>query len=267
MAPRKMLIINPNTSHAMTASLDQMIHALTTEFPSSTQLTTYTAPDGPASINSADDALVSARIVYEDLRPRLEDYDAHLVACYSVHPLVAGLQDEVAHGIHVTGIFEASIVTALALLPMRYEEPTLERLETRQKFGIVSTGTVWEKELSDGVRRFLDLQSVAATGRFKGVETTGLTAAELHSAPKEVVAARMKEATKRLVRDRDVKVICLGCAGMVGMEDMIRSALVEEFGEHEAGEIHILDGVKSGIALLEGLMRTLPRRKRREKMM
>ena len=126
--------------------------------------------------------MASARIVYEDLRPRLEDYDAHLVACYSVHPLVAGLQDEVPTGIHVTGIFEASITMALSLLPMRYADPKLERLETRQKFGIVSTGIYWEAELSDGVRRFLDLQSVDATGRFKGVETTGLSAGELHTA-------------------------------------------------------------------------------------
>ncbi len=261
MAPKKLLVINPNTSKSMTASLDQLIKTLNKEFPTTTQITTYTAPEGPPSINDFDDALNSARIVYEDLRPSLESYDAHLVACYSVHPLVAGLQDEVSHGIHVTGIFEASIATALSLLPMRYSDPTLERLETRQKFGIVSTGKFWEKELSDGVQRFLDLREVGATGRFKGVETTGLTATELHSAPKEVVTRKMKEATKRLVKERDIKVICLGCAGMVGMDDIVHEALVEELGEYEAGEIHILDGVKAGIGLLEGLMRTLPRKK------
>ncbi|KAH7351328.1 Asp/Glu/hydantoin racemase [Rhexocercosporidium sp. MPI-PUGE-AT-0058] len=262
MAPKgkTMLVINPNTSKAMTASVEQLIKQLNTDFPTTTQITTYTAPQGPASIDNSEDCMASARIVYEDLRPRLEDYDAHLVACYSVHPLVAGLQDEVPTGIHVTGIFEASVTTALSLLPMRYEDPTLERLETRQKFGIVSTGKYWEKELSDGVRRFLDLQSVDATGRFKGVETTGLTAAELHTADPELVKRKMKEATKRLVRDRDIKVICLGCAGMVGMDDDVYEALVEELGEYEAKEIHILDGVKAGIALLEGLMRTLPRK-------
>ena len=70
----------------------------------------------------------------------------------------------------------------------------------------------------------------------------------------------MKEATKRLVKDRDIKVICLGCAGMVGMDDDVYEALVEELGEFEAKDIHILDGVKAGISLLEGLMRTLPRK-------
>ncbi|KAH7399748.1 Asp/Glu/hydantoin racemase [Cadophora sp. MPI-SDFR-AT-0126] len=257
---KKLLVINPNTSKEMTASVEQLIKKLNAKFPTTTQITTYTAPEGPASIDNSDDCMASARIVYEDLRPRLEDYDAHLVACYSVHPLVAGLQDEVPTGIHVTGIFEASITTALSLLPMRYADPKLERLETRQKFGIVSTGSYWEAELSDGVRRFLDLQSVDATGRFKGVESTGLSAGELHTADPALVKRKMKEATKRLVRDRDIKVICLGCAGMVGMDDDVYEALVEELGEFEAKEIHILDGVKAGIALLEGLMRTLPRK-------
>ncbi|KAL2071066.1 hypothetical protein VTL71DRAFT_12301 [Oculimacula yallundae] len=262
MAPKplKLLVINPNTSKEMTASVEQLIQQLNVDFPTTTVITTYTAPSGPASINNSADCLESARIVYEDLRPRLEDYDAHLVACYSVHPLVAGLQDEVPSGIHVTGIFEASITTALALLPMRYADPKLERLETRFKFGIVSTGSYWEAELADGVRRFLDLKSVGETGRFKGVETTGLTAGELHTADPELVRKKMIEATRRLVKDRDVKVVCLGCAGMVGMEDVVREALVEELGEFEAKDVHILDGVKAGIALLEGLMRTLPRK-------
>ncbi|CZT41778.1 related to DCG1 protein [Rhynchosporium secalis] len=262
MAPKihKILVINPNTSKEMTASVEQLIAQLNIDFPTTTQITTYTAPTGLASINNSDDCLQSARIVYEDLRPRLEDYDAHLVACYSVHPLVGGLQDELPPGIHVTGIFEASIITAVSLLPMSYNHPTLERLETRTKFGIVSTGSYWEAELADGVRRLLDLQNIDATGRFKGVETTGLTAGELHTADPELVKRKMVEATRRLVRDKDVKVVCLGCAGMVGMEDVVYEALVQELGVRDAKEIHILDGVKAGIALLEGLMRTLPRK-------
>jgi len=259
MAPRKLLVINPNSSKSMTDSLDYLIQEINADFPTTTEITTYTAPEGPSSINTPEDCLTSARIVYEDLRPRLEDYDAYLVACYSVHPLVGGLQDEVNHGVHVTGIFEASITMALSLLPMHYAHDTVERLETRTKFGIVSTGAVWEAELADGVKRFLDLKGAGATGRFKGVETTGLTAEELHTADPVLVRERMMEATKRLVHDNDVKVVILGCAGMVGMEEMVSEALVEESGDEAAAEVYVLDGVKAGIALLEGLMRTLPR--------
>ncbi len=66
------------------------------------------------------------------------------------------------------------------------------------------------------------------------------------------------EATKRLVKDRDVKVICLGCAGMAGLDGIVEEALVEELGEEEAKYVHVLDGVKAGLGLLEGLLRALP---------
>ena len=67
-----------------------------------------------------------------------EAYDGVLVACYSVHPLVQRLQAPA-----VTGIFEASVLTALSV-----------SLET-QSFGIVSTGKVWETALTEAVNGFL----------------------------------------------------------------------------------------------------------------
>jgi Asp/Glu/hydantoin racemase len=73
-----------------------------------------------------------------------------------------------------------------------------------------------------------------------------------------VVRKKMMDATKRLVRNRDVKVICLGCAGMAGLDSLVEDALVEELGEEEAGCVLILDGVKAGIGLLESLLRALP---------
>jgi Asp/Glu/hydantoin racemase len=91
--------------------------------------------------------------------------------------------------------------------------------------------------------------------RFAGVETTGLTAVELHDVPAEVVREKMKEATKRLLRRGKVGAVCLGCAGMAGMEEMVREACVEEKGEKEGAEVRIIDGAKAGVALLEGLVR------------
>lgn len=152
--------------------------------------------------------------------------------------------------VHVTGIFEASISTSLSLLPM----------SGSQKFGIVSTGTYWEKELSEGVQKYLDVEDLKHFKRFKGVETTGLNADELHTAPPELVRRKMMEATKRLVKNKDVKVVCLGCAGMAGLDDIVREALVEELGD-DAKYVHILDGVKAGVGILEGLLRALPPRR------
>jgi len=259
MAPKKLLVINPNCSQSMTDSLDQLIKDLDQEITTSTQIQTYTAPSGPPSINNEDDALESAKIVLKDLEANLSDYDAYLVACYSVHPLVGMLRDKISPQIHVTGIFEASISMSLSLLPLKYNIPSNHQW---QKFGIVSTGTYWEKALSDGVKNFLDLQDLKSSGRFKGVETTGLNAIELHTALPEVVRRKMMEATKRLVKDRDVKIVCLGCAGMAGLDGIVEEALVEELGEEDAKHVYVLDGVKAGIGALESLLRALPAKRK-----
>jgi Asp/Glu/hydantoin racemase len=251
MSRKKILVINPNSSKSMTDSLDQLISNLNRQLPFPAEIHTYTAPSGPPSINNEGDALESAQVVFADLESEISKYDACLVACYSVHPLVGMLREKLAPHSHVTGIFEASISTALSLLP-------LQSRFKRSKFAIVSTGAYWENELSEGVRRFLDLPDLKSCRRFKGVETTGLNAIELHTAPPEDVRRKMMEATKRLVKDRDVKVICLGCAGMAGLDGIVEEALVEELGEEEAKYVHVLDGVKAGLGLLEGLLRALP---------
>ncbi|EPE34651.1 hypothetical protein GLAREA_10345 [Glarea lozoyensis ATCC 20868] len=250
---RKILLINPNSSKSMTDGLDNLIKDLNLQGSTSTEIHTYTAPSGPPSINNEDDALESANVVLPDIESKLSEYDAFLVACYSVHPLVGMIQEKVAPHVHVTGIFEASISTSLSLIPMVKGE------KVRSKFGIVSTGSYWEKALSDGVKEFLEVDDLKSCKRFKGVETTGLSAGELHTAPAEEVRRKMMEATKRLVRDKDVKVICLGCAGMAGLDKIVRDALDEELGE-DSKHVHILDGVKAGIGLLESLLRALPPR-------
>jgi Asp/Glu/hydantoin racemase len=185
----------------------------------------FTAPSGPNSINGPEDAAESA---------------AHCL------PAVRRARKP------VTGIFEASMATSL------------QGARAAERFGIVSTGKVWETVLSAGVLEFLgftghdaaDVEAMArASKRFAGVETTGLTAVELHETPPEEVRRRMKEATKRLVRKGDVGAICLGCAGMAGMDEMVREACVEELGEEQGSSIKIVDGVVAGAGWLEGAVR------------
>ena len=48
-------------------------------------------------------------------------------------------------------------------------------------------------------------------------------------------------------RANDVGVVVLGCAGMAGMEDWVRS---------ECGSgVRVVDGVKAGIGMLQGMVR------------
>uniref|UniRef100_A0A0W0G1D2 Uncharacterized protein n=1 Tax=Moniliophthora roreri TaxID=221103 RepID=A0A0W0G1D2_MONRR len=72
---------------------------------------------------------------------------------------------------YVIGILEASVIASLGLL-LRFPS------EENTKFGIVSTGSIWESALLKGVNAFL--ASSSPNIKFAGVETTGLSAIELH---------------------------------------------------------------------------------------
>ena len=143
----------------------------------------------------------------------------------------------------VLGIFGASVTTALNLLA------------PSQKFGIVSTGRVWEELLTRATGTLLGSSASTSTSRLAGVQTTGLTAGELHELPERGVRAKMVDATRRLVQCKDVMVVCLGCAGMSGMGEMVREACVAERGTEEGERVRIVDGVVAGVAILEGLIR------------
>ncbi|KPI39564.1 uncharacterized protein AB675_3338 [Cyphellophora attinorum] len=238
----------------MTAALEPAVKSL--HLPVHDAYFTCPAPGIP-SINSPDDAAESAAKCFPHLQPLVPHYDAFLIACYSHHPLVAQLKHECSalsaaatggtggEGArkYVTGIFEASVLASLSLI------------DESQGFGIVSTGKVWEKALTDAVKGFLGQEKGK---RYVGTETTGLNATELHDLPAEEVREKMKQATKRLLKqgNHNVGAICLGCAGMVGLEEAVRQACVEELGDQAGKKVYIVDGVKAGVAQLVGNTRT-----------
>ncbi len=119
----------------------------------------------------------------------------------------------------------------------------------------------------------------AARVIFAGVETLGKDAGELHpSCPNPSpgleadadadadIESLVRAATRRLLRtDRDISVIVLGCAGMIGMGEWVRESM-EEMEENEDEDededekaswrkMRVVDGVKAGIGILQGLMR------------
>ena len=205
----------------------------------------FTAPSGPKSINNEEDAAESVEHCLPALDKDLDRYDGFLVACYSKHPLVPLLKEKAsikAGRKPVTGIFEASVSTSLQII------------HPDEMFGIVSTGKVWEAILSDAVVHFLGTGSEASK-RFAGVETTGLNATDLHDAPADEVRRRIKDAVKRLLNKGRIGAICLGCAGMSGMDDMVREACVEELGQ-DGNQVRVVDGVVAGVAWLEGAVRS-----------
>ncbi|QIX02068.1 hypothetical protein AMS68_007585 [Peltaster fructicola] len=241
---RVILVINPNTTQAITDALKPILSHLR-----STTVTFdyYTATSGVPSINNLDDADISTKACLPDLKPLLENYDAFLVACYSPHPLVRALhQALVDSGLPakpVTGIFEASVATCLA------------SLRPEDKFGIVSTGSQWQGILNDGIVLLLGTHA-SGSPRYAGTQTTGLNANELHDAPKDEITKLMSTATRRLL-DAGARAICLGCAGMAGLDSIVRQACIDVLGQVDGSKIRIVDGVVSGALHLESEIRAL----------
>ncbi|RYP74119.1 hypothetical protein DL771_003177 [Monosporascus sp. 5C6A] len=273
----RILVLNPNSSQSMTDGMRAAINDPDLGLPYSTEIHAYTAPPAaPTSINDAADIARSTEVVLADLQSedrspgeRPSAYDGILVACYSVHPLVRELRSS---GCAVTGIFEASVVMALSLLPApRSLSPSSSSPgndEQQQQWGIVTTGKFWEEHLAAGVQVFLGTSSDPRRdprSRFAGVESTGLNASDFHNGVSpEVVREKLKGATKRLLKGGRTTVIAMGCAGMAGLEEIIRSAAAEEVGERFAyDELHVLDGVRAGIMQLEIMMKQQRSRGRR----
>ncbi|EMD32958.1 hypothetical protein CERSUDRAFT_87661 [Gelatoporia subvermispora B] len=137
----------------------------------------------------------------------------------------------------VLGIFEASLLHARAL---------------GRRFGIVTTGAYWEGALSAGANALFG--SADAGGAFVGVRSTGLSALELHKMPAAEVHARIALAAGALVGEDGAEVVIMGCAGMSGME-----AAVREGARAVCREVIVLDAVRCGVGMLEGILRAIGR--------
>jgi len=217
----KILIVNPNSSSPITEALQ-----VSTSCPPGCTLDFFTGPtdSAPPSIDDEQTSEQSHRACLPLLDVLVKDFDGIVIACYSVHPLVQSLKRSHPDK-SIVGILEASVIHALLL---------------GKRFGIVTTGEAWERVLAAGVASF----------RFVGVASTGLGVNELHSAGVNEVAQRMGDASKTLV-ERGADVICLGCAGMSGMDMTVRSAT-------RGSPVVVVDGVQAGVELIASLGRRKP---------
>lgn len=257
----RVLVINPNTSSRMTDALKPILARMNY---ADVHFDYFTAPNHPVevdgrtydpipSINSGEDSAKSAWHCHLTLG-LVEQYDAFLVACYSAHPLVGMLKQRITQSSrnkYVTGILEASITTSLSLVSAFDFDHLgeLQKSQIKETFGIITTGSAWKDELGHAV---IDMLGSRSSSRFAGVETTGLSAIELHTTPAAEVRRRICDATQRLIQSarHPVRAICLGCAGMAGMEEAVREGCVMAYGEEGGQLVRIVDGVVAGAGTL-----------------
>lgn len=213
----KLLVINPNTEKGMTEQIEKSIETLMLK---NVEIKVITNEGGPVSIEGHTDEIVSAYQILKLLgRQKDEVYDGYLIACFSGHPAVNAIRE--LTGKPVIGIAEASCYMAAAL---------------GESFGIVTTSTRWVPMLKKAVADF------GIKDKCSGVLSCGLSVVQLQALSEEEVENAIIEAGKIAVLS-GAEVICLGCAGMSGLQQKI---------ERELG-IPVVDPCASGVMLLYSL--------------
>lgn len=238
ITPLRILVINPNTSKSITDTFEPLLSSLNL---SNTSLSYWTCPSGPLVIKTQADMYESTRHCIPLLLQIVDDYDGFLAACYADHPLVRLLQSYVGSK-PVVGIFDASIEAALTLV------------SANSKFGILTTGQPFEVLLAEGVKHLLHLQDGEGADRFEhfgGVAASGISLDDSQSKAK----AKITMATRKLVQNGDIDVICMGGVILAGMESWVHEACEAELGLEKGRQVMVVDQMLVGIWTLDAKLR------------
>jgi allantoin racemase len=214
----RVLIINPNTSQQMTEAIHRSGTAAAAR---GTSIETVCATAGPRSIEGYYDEATSLLGSLEWLLRREPDFDAFIFACYSNHPAIHAARE--LTGKPALGIAEASMVLACLL---------------GHKFSVVTTSPRWKPLLEDAVLLY------GFRDRCASVRASGLAVLDLDMLSPGQIMDRLVAEARRAIEDDGAEVICLGCAGMAGLDARIRAEL----------NVPVVDGVAAAVKLAESLV-------------
>ncbi|WP_306145676.1 aspartate/glutamate racemase family protein [Roseibium sp. MMSF_3412] len=218
---RHLLIINPNTTVAMTEKIGEAARAAAGP---GTRITAINPVHGPAAIQGADDGAAALPGLYslvEDVVESGERYDALIIACFDDTGLWT-LKEKLK--IPVIGIGEAAYHAA-ALLASRFSVVTTLS---------VSVPVLEENLDRNGLKR--------RCGKVRASEVPVL---ELEEASPGAINKIRAEIEAALLEDQ-AGAIALGCAGMADLAH----ALSAEFG------IPVIDGVAAAVRLADVVLDT-----------
>ncbi|MFE1598252.1 aspartate/glutamate racemase family protein [Methylobacterium sp. ID0610] len=191
----RILVINPNSSGAVTAAIDAAVAPL--RVPGGPAIAVEHLPEGPPGIASQADA--DGVVMPLVARVARADADAFVIACFSDPGLHAAR--EAAGGRPVMGIAEWGILRALTL---------------GERFGIIALSAA-------SVRRQQRLVRQMGVGsRYAGSWPVEASAADTAGA---AIRERLTAAGRALVAERSADVVILGCAGMASHRPALEAAL------------------------------------------
>jgi Asp/Glu/hydantoin racemase len=236
--PRRILVINPNTSTSITETFKPVIAEL--RFPHEYDYTYWTSPQGPAMIKSEADLSESASQCLPLLLGVADKFDGFLAACYADHPLVHMLRAAVA-GKPVVSIFEASLLAAIGLVG---ESST---------FGIVTTAVAYEIMLDTSVKRLLG--NPQAQKLFAGTCATHIGLQDLQPGHEPRAERKIVRAATNLLEKSKgtVDVVCMGGVILGGMEAWVRRAF-----DAEKQGVKIVDQLLAGMLILDAMLNHTP---------
>lgn len=212
------LVINPNSTASMTASVAEAARHIAA---GSTQITAVTCENGPASIQGPEDGAAALPGLFKNFDDQVlgrGGYDAVVIACFDD----TGLAELKARThVPVIGIGEAAYHAAMLMAP---------------KFSVVTTLAVSIPVIEKNLRDY-GFSSRCARVRASGVpvlDVGGDGEGGRRKIAAEIGRALSQEAPGAIV---------LGCAGMAELA----ADLTQEFG------LPVIDGVAAAVALAQAL--------------
>jgi len=195
--PQPIIVINPNSTEAVTRAIDIALAPLRME--GGPEIVCQTLAEGPPGVESQSDADSVIAPLCRSVAAQDHSAAAFVIACFSDPGLHAARE---ATAKPVLGIAECGILTALTL---------------GQRFGVIS---ILAKSIPRHLRYY---GAMGVAQRLAGDLPIGLKVTELARA--DTTLARMTE-TGAALRDRHgADVLILGCAGMARYRDRLEAAL------------------------------------------
>lgn len=213
----RILVINPNSTEAVTRGIDEACTPL--RMPGGPEIECVTLKAGPPGIETQQhvDGVVAPML--ELVRAREADCAAFVIACYS-DPGLHSVREATRKP--VLGISECGILTALTL---------------GQKFGVIA---ILRKSIPRHLRY---IGALGLADRLAGELPVGLGVTEL--ADQERTFGRMVEVGRALRDEHGADVVVMGCAGMA----RYRKPLQDEIG------IPVVEPTQAAVAMAIGRVR------------
>ena len=216
-ASMRILVINPNSTEAVTRGIDEAVEPL--RMAGGPGIDCVTLKEGPPGIETQQHVDGVVAPLLKLVREKESDYAAFVIACYS-DPGLHSLREVTKKP--VLGISECGILTALTL---------------GQRFGVIA---ILEKSIPRHLRY---VGALGVTDRLAGELAVGIPVVELSNEQKTF--DRMAEVGSTLRERHGADVVVMGCAGMA----RYRRPLQAEIG------IPVVEPTQAALAMAIGRVR------------